>query len=208
MNYEIKSAREASLQEIFYDKNTNKLSYKDKLGIITVIGESGPNCDSAYKTNIFEKYPYVVEPSMLKTCTSAEQIGNGVFPLGEKIQTYKIGGALSLSDQPSANIIYLGSVEDFNIAFPWKLTGVVDAYDDDFGAYIQSALATGAFMTDVSTGLTVSTGLISILTEYFPGGMDIYLVYFANTLNNIDATISFEFEFGTLASDNPVFIFV
>ena len=34
MNYEIKSAKEASLEEIFYDKNTNKLSYKDKLGII------------------------------------------------------------------------------------------------------------------------------------------------------------------------------
>jgi hypothetical protein len=208
MNYEIKSAREASLQEIFYDKNTNKLSYKDKLGIITVIDESNSNCDSAYKTNIFENYPYSLEPSMLKTCTSAEQIGNGMFPLGEKLQTYKIGGALSLGNEPSANILYLGSVEDLNISFPWKLTGSVDAFDDDFGTYIQSALATGAFMTDLSTGLTVSTGLVSILTEYFPGGMDLYLVYFANTLNNIGATIAFEFEFATLASDNPVFIFV
>jgi hypothetical protein len=208
MNYEIKSAREASLQEIFYDKNTNKLSYKDKLGIITVIGESGSNCDSAYKTNIFENYPYAIAPSMLKTCTSAEQIGNGMFPLGEKLQTYKIGGALSLGNEPSANILYLGSVEDLNISYPWKLTGSVDALDNDFGTYIQSALATGAFMTDLSTGLTVSTGLVSILTDYFPGGMDLYLVYFANTLNNIGATIAFEFEFATLASDNPVFIFV
>jgi hypothetical protein len=38
MNYEVKSAKEASLQEIFFDKNTNKLSYKDKYGIITIIG--------------------------------------------------------------------------------------------------------------------------------------------------------------------------
>jgi hypothetical protein len=208
MNYEVKSAREASLQEIFYDKNTNKLSYKDKLGIITVIDSSNSDCESAYKTNIFENYPYAIEPSMLKTCTSIEQIGNGMFPLGEKLQTYKIGGALSLSDESSADIIYLGTIDNLNFSIPWKLSGSVDAYDDNFGTYIQSALATGAFMTDLSTGLTVSTGLVSILTEYFPGGMDLYLVYFANTLNNIEATISFEFEFATLASDNPVFIFV
>ena len=48
MNYEIKSAKEASLQEVFYDKNTNKLSYKDRLGIVTsleddsTVGPQGP----------------------------------------------------------------------------------------------------------------------------------------------------------------------
>jgi hypothetical protein len=208
MNYEVKSAREASLQEIFYDKNTNKLSYKDKLGIITVIDSSNSDCESAYKTNIFENYLYVIEPSMLKTCTSIEQIGNGMFPLGEKLQTYKIGGALDLSDESSVEINYLGTIDNLNFSIPWKLTGIVDAFDNDFGTYIQSALATGAFMTDLSTGLIVSTDLISIITQYFPGGMDLYLVYVADTINNIDATISFEFEFATVDSDTPVFTFM
>ena len=37
MNYEIKSATEASVREIFFDKNTNKLSFKNDYGIITII---------------------------------------------------------------------------------------------------------------------------------------------------------------------------
>jgi len=40
MNYETKSAREASSQEIFYNKNTNKLSYKDKNSIVKAILDS------------------------------------------------------------------------------------------------------------------------------------------------------------------------
>lgn len=37
MNYEIKSALEANIKEIFFDKNTNKLSYKNLNGIVTSI---------------------------------------------------------------------------------------------------------------------------------------------------------------------------
>ncbi len=37
MNYEIKSASEASVREIFFDKNTNKLSFKNNNGIITIL---------------------------------------------------------------------------------------------------------------------------------------------------------------------------
>lgn len=208
MNYEVKSAREASLQEIFYDKNTNKLSYKDNLGIITVIDSSNSDCESAYKTNIFVNYPYAVEPSMLKTCTSIEQIGNGMFPPGNNLQVYKIGGTLSLNDESSADIIYLGTIDNLNFSIPWKLSGSVDAYDDNFGTYIQSALATGASVTDTSLNIIASTDLISIMPQYFPGGMDLYLVYVADTINNIDATISFEFEFATVNSDTPVFTFM
>jgi hypothetical protein len=37
MNYEIKSTKEANKLEIFFDKNTNKLSYKNSKGIVTSI---------------------------------------------------------------------------------------------------------------------------------------------------------------------------
>jgi hypothetical protein len=208
MNYEIKSAREASLQEIFYDRNTNKLSYKDKLGIITVIDDSNSNCASAYKTSIFENYPYAVQPSMLKTCTSIEQNSNGMFPLGEKLQGYKVGGTLSLSDESFSNVIYLGTVDNFNFGFPWKLTGMVDAFDANFGSYLQSPLANGALVTDLTSDLAVPTITLNILSEYFTGGVDFYLLYVADTLNNISATISFEIEVLTVASDTPIFTFM
>lgn len=35
--YEIKDANTANINEIFFDKNTNKLSYKNALGIVTVL---------------------------------------------------------------------------------------------------------------------------------------------------------------------------
>lgn len=35
--YEIKDANTANINEIFFNKNTNKLSYKNELGIVTVL---------------------------------------------------------------------------------------------------------------------------------------------------------------------------
>jgi hypothetical protein len=48
MNYEIKSAQTASVREIYYDKNLNKMVFKNDLGIITPLdntnipGPQGP----------------------------------------------------------------------------------------------------------------------------------------------------------------------
>jgi hypothetical protein len=39
MKIQIKSAGEAEIDEIFFDKNSNKVSYKNKLGIITIINQ-------------------------------------------------------------------------------------------------------------------------------------------------------------------------
>jgi hypothetical protein len=39
MNYEIKSPQQANIQEIFFNKNTNRLSYKNNYGIVTPIDE-------------------------------------------------------------------------------------------------------------------------------------------------------------------------
>jgi hypothetical protein len=37
LEYEIKDAKTANLNEIFFDKNTNKMSYKNSLGIVTIL---------------------------------------------------------------------------------------------------------------------------------------------------------------------------
>lgn len=41
ITYEIKIPTTASINEIFYNRNTNKLSYKNSLGIITIIESNG-----------------------------------------------------------------------------------------------------------------------------------------------------------------------
>jgi hypothetical protein len=37
LEYEIKDAKTANLNEIFFNKNTNKMSYKNSLGIVTIL---------------------------------------------------------------------------------------------------------------------------------------------------------------------------
>jgi hypothetical protein len=45
MNYEVKSGQEASVNEIFFDKNTNKLSFKNKYGIVKALETDTPQDD-------------------------------------------------------------------------------------------------------------------------------------------------------------------
>jgi hypothetical protein len=45
MNYEVKSGQEAGINEIFFDKNTNKLSFKDKYGIVKALETDTPQDD-------------------------------------------------------------------------------------------------------------------------------------------------------------------
>lgn len=47
MNYEVKSGQEAGVNEIFFDKNTNKLSYKNKYGIVTALENDNSTADDA-----------------------------------------------------------------------------------------------------------------------------------------------------------------
>jgi hypothetical protein len=55
MNYEVKSAREAGINEIFFDKNTNKLSYKDKYRIVRPIG-NGVTTNNFIQVNSYAEF--------------------------------------------------------------------------------------------------------------------------------------------------------
>lgn len=52
MNYEIKSAQTASVREIYYDKNLNKMVFKNDLGIITPL-ESTNTSNTILGTSIW-----------------------------------------------------------------------------------------------------------------------------------------------------------
>jgi len=150
--------------------------------------------NNQYKTSIFETYPYAILPSMLKTCTSVKQTGNGMFPLNEKLDGYKIGGAISLNNVLPNDLVYLGTLENTNTELPWKLTGSVTAFDDNFNNNLITALANGAYVTDTQTMLTVSSEMY-ILHDAYSTGIDFYLVWGASTSNTIIAEVTFEIEF-------------
>ena len=55
-NYEILSAKEASINSIFFDKNTKRLSYKNKYGIITILAEGNITAPVVSVNNYSEFY--------------------------------------------------------------------------------------------------------------------------------------------------------
>jgi len=193
MNYEIKSAKEASLQEIFYDKNTNKLSYKDKLGIITLLDPS-----STYNAAILDTFPFVVFPTLFKTDTAVKQTARGTSPAySSTLEEYNISGVIAFNFAAPSDVIYLGTLENLEILIPKKLSGNVETFDPGSGAYINSALCNTTTAIDELAGSLVPVRNTQIVLDYFAGGADLYLIYKAETLDDISMLVSFEYSFLT-----------
>lgn len=193
MNYEIKSAKEASLQEIFYDKNTNKLSYKDKLGIITLLDPS-----STYNAAILDTFPFVVFPTLFKTDTTIKQTAVDTSPAyGSTLEEYNVSGIIAFNFAAYSDVVYLGTLENLEILIPKKLSGNVETFDPGSGAYINSALCNTTTAIDELAGSLVTVKNTQIVLDYFAGGADLYLIYEAGTLDDISMLVSFEYSFLT-----------
>ena len=202
MNYEIKSAKEASLQEIFYDKNTNKLSYKDKLGIITLLDPS-----STYNAAILDTFPFVVFPSLFKTDTTIKQTAVGTSPTyGSTLEEYNVSGVIAFNSAAYSDVVYLGTLENLEILIPKKLSGNVETFDPGSGAYINSALCNTTTAIDELAGSLVVVKNTQIVLDYFAGGADLFLIYEAGTLNDISMLVSFEYSFLTTGT-TPTFTY-
>ena len=202
MNYEVKSAREASLQEIFYDKNTNKLSYKDKLGIITLIDSS-----SMYNAAILDTFPFVVFPNLFKTNTAIKQTAEGTsFGYNNTLEEYNVNGIIAFTLAAPTDVIYLGTLENLDILIAKKLSGNVETFDPGSGAYINSALCNTTTAIDELAGSLVAVKDTQIVVDYFAGGADLYLIYRASTLDDISMLVSFEYSFLTTGT-TPTFTY-
>jgi hypothetical protein len=78
MEYEILSAKEAKRQSIFFNKNTNLMSYKDKLGIIHTFGDKSSSQELIVGTTFSDLQTLVTE-SQLSPGTNYFITDNGVM---------------------------------------------------------------------------------------------------------------------------------
>jgi hypothetical protein len=154
------------------------------------------SCKDVYTAGLYEFDPFAITPSMIDSCL---KIKNTYNAYDYNLEARKIGGAVVLTN-PSDSI-YLGTVEATNALYGSalfglaKITGMVDTYDNSLGSIVNMPLALNVYVQDVITGLMVQTEVFITADIYAPNSFDLYLNYAANTVNDIYATISFEYEF-------------
>lgn len=160
--------------------------------------------EQPYKTGILDDFPWIVTPTMVSTCNKV--IDTPAFPtaLPINLQGYKVVGSLTLPATTPPYIEYIGSVEINSLSFPtlipWKTDGDILAYDDNYGEFLSSAFANGAYVTDDTNDETIQANRVSImLSPYSPTGVDLFLIIeVSSATGDIYAdSISFEYSFFT-----------
>ena len=139
--------------------------------------------------------PYVVVPKMIETHTvisGPTMFGNTITSKG-----YKIAGKIGV--ETNFTIWYLGTISAnvyLNGDVPWKVTGVVEAFDDITGNWLQTGLADGARFSD-SAGGTVNAEYCTIMEDYNsePGSIILWLAVASSTAaGDIYGNVAFEYD--------------
>ena len=166
------------------------------------LSEVGCN-DNVYNTGIFDEYPWIIQPTMVPSCTKINDYP--VFPtaFASNLEGYKIVGTTFMYDQ-AYYVEYIGTVEitdegsfsGFGL-LPWKTSGTVTAFDDNLGQYSVSAFANGALIQNAtSLGIEASKVMTIVFEPVSPTQYDFYLLAAAGGGTNMNAeAISFQFEF-------------
>lgn len=164
---------------------------------------SGQGSGETYNTDIYNIYPYIITPSMI----ASNVLVNPTNYYGLPLNGYKIGGALDLQGEQNDYSMYIGSVESLsNYGFaPWKLSGVVTAYDNAGITYIQSSLPFGFLLDSNNSQIPTTSYIIADPYTYVDGngdnvyGLDLYFItQITGTVlpdGNISGQITFEYEF-------------
>ena len=124
------------------------------------------------------------------------------------LKSYKISGKVAVGTNfqlwpigtISANVYLNGNN-------PWKVTGVVEAFDDNTGNWLQTGLADGARFSDTAGG-TVNADFCTIMEDYnsTPGSIELYLaVGSSGASGDIYGNVAFEYEIYVDESVNLVF---
>lgn len=164
---------------------------------------SGQGSGETYVTSVQDTTPYIITPSMIASNVLVESTNY----IGLPLNGYKIGGALDLQGEQNDYSIYIGTVESLsNYGFaPWKLSGIVTAYDNSGITYAQSSLPIG-FLVDSTNSLIPTTSyIIADPFSYVNGdgdtvyGLDLYFItQITGTVlpdGSISGQITFEYEF-------------
>lgn len=164
------------------------------------------------RTGIYDNAPFAIGyPVMHKTTTKVIDTPASPTFVDVDLQGWKISGSAETDGFNAADSIYIGSVEfgivGFPPIFPWKTSGTVYLYNYDDDQDIYTPLANGALMYDNDSTNNVATD-IYITANYYPAGVDLYLNYRGpSPANELQATMSFQFEFLHPTTSTPQFYF-
>lgn len=168
--------------------------------------------NNTIRTGIYDNFPFPIGyPVMLKTCTKVIDTPASPTFIAVDLQGWKVVGSIEINDGIPFDVLYLGSVEfgnnNFWDIFPWKTTGTVYTFDDDNSIDIYSAFTNGAIVFDNNAFATTKADFY-ITTDYYPGGVDLYLTYNCTDpgAQLTGSVASFEFEFLHPTTSTPTFI--
>jgi hypothetical protein len=192
--------------------------YQDYAMTLADAVHAGCTENNTYKAGIYDVFPWPIEPSMLKTCTRVEDTPAFPTALPVNLQGYKVGGTIELFGDASYSI-YIGSVEVPNtgvpIVLPWKTTGTVSALYETGPdpIVITSPLSLFVTVIDSASGSTSYAQIAIAAIPYTGPGVNGYdLIMFVDPTSlqtiegDIEATVSFEFEFLIDETLTPSFI--
>ena len=168
---------------------------------------SGCQANSTYKAGIYDIFPWIIEPSMLATCTKIEDFPAAPTMFAANLVGYKVGGATFVNNDNYV-VEYIGTVEintnSSGSYIPWKTSGSVNTYGDGIVSNVTSAFAAGALVRDLgnSDDYVPADYMGIYLDEYTTGAFDMYLVVGSTTSagNIVADLISFEYESISIAS--------
>jgi hypothetical protein len=171
---------------------------------------AGCQANSTYKTGILDDYPWIITPSMIKTCTRIEDTPAFPTAFAANLVGQKVGGSFDLVADNSI-VEYIGTIQCLNgldFILPWKTSGSVIS-NGLLPSALVSAFGCGALVTDDNSGARIPAEYMSIAVEQFsPTEADLYLVIDASTagIDGADAEVSFEYEFLTVEGEEINFI--
>jgi hypothetical protein len=152
-------------------------------------------------------FSYVVTPVMTE---GIDTITGDNFFFGNTVnlKSYKILGKIAVGT--NFNLWPIGTISanvPLNGDLPWKVTGVVEAFDDVTGNYLQTGFADGARVADTAGG-TVNADFCTIMEDYnsTPGSIELYLAVASSfAVGDIYGNVAFEYEIYVDESINLVF---
>ena len=152
-------------------------------------------------------YNYVATPVMLE---GSDTISGTNFFFGNTInlKSYKIVGKIAVGT--NFQFWPIGTISanvPLNGDFPWKVSGVVEAFDDVTGNWLQTGLSDGARFSDTAGG-TADAIFCTIMEDYnsTPGSIELFLaVGSSSVVGDIYGNVAFQYEIFIDESINLVF---
>ena len=152
-------------------------------------------------------FDYIMVPVMNEAADTITGT-NYFFGNAVNLKSYKISGKIAVGT--NFTLWPIGTISanvPLNGDFPWRVSGVVEAFDDNTGNWLQTGLADGANFSDTAGG-TINAEICTIMEDYnsTPGSIELYLaVGSSSAAGDIYGNVAFEYQIFVDESINLVF---